>query len=528
MTNAEPGRKLGSSTSPGPLSAADGRPRLVVAIDGPASSGKSSVGAAAARDLGYRFCDTGLLYRAATDLALRRGVGLSDAEALVPLVAEIELAADAEGRLSRVLIDGVDVTDEVRRPEVDRTVSEVSRVPEVRAALLARQRALAAPGGIVMAGRDIGTVVLPDADLKVFLDASAEERARRRAEERGLAPGSAAADEILADLRRRDDLDRNRPVAPLRAAADAVHIATDGNTFDQTVAAVEAAIRAAERQASTRGPLVAAAPGAVGSAVLPSDGEPSSPNPPPADDASRASADRITWFNRATDGFGRFAWRLFGRVELHGLDGLRGLEGPILLVANHVSNADAPLIGSYVTPALGRRIYWLGKQEALDWPVLGRLLAANAVIGIERGAADVEAFRTARRVLDEGHVLIVFPEGTRSPTGALQEAKEGTTILALRTGARIVPIGVAGTRRVWPRGQRMPHPGRRRVVLRVGAPFTIEAPGTGAVRRAAQVAATTEIMTRIAALLPAAQRGAYASAAAVIQGSGEHDDSPLP
>ncbi len=507
MTDAEPGRTLAGSPGPGPQPSASGRPRLVVAIDGPASSGKSSVGAAAARDLGYRFCDTGLLYRAATDLALRRNVGLSDAAALVPLVAEIELAADADGRLSRVLIDGVDVTEEVRRPEVDRTVSEVSRVPEVRAALLARQRGLAAPGGIVMAGRDIGTVVLPDADLKVFLDASAEERARRRAEERGLAPGSAAAAEILADLRRRDDLDRNRPVAPLRAAADAVHIATDGNTFEQTVAAVEAAIREAEERGSAA---------------------PTPPSRPAADEERRAAADRITWFIRATDGFGRFAWRLFGRVELHGLDRLRGLEGPVLLVANHVSNADAPLIGSYVTPVLGRRIYWLGKQEALDWPVLGRLLAANAVIGIERGAADVEAFRTARRVLDEGHVLIVFPEGTRSPTGALQEAKEGTTILALRTGARIVPIGLAGTRRVWPRGQRMPHPGRRRVVLRVGEPFTIEAAGTGAARRAAQVAATTEIMTRIAALLPAAQRGAYAAVAAAVPAGVDHAVEPAP
>jgi cytidylate kinase len=127
----------------------------------------------------------------------------------------------------------------------------VSRVGELRAALLERQRALAAaPGGIIMAGRDIGTVVLPDADLKVFLDASAEERARRRAEERGLAPDSPEARFILAQLRRRDDLDRNRPVAPLRPADDAVHIVTDGNRFEETVAAVAAAIRAAEERAA--------------------------------------------------------------------------------------------------------------------------------------------------------------------------------------------------------------------------------------------------------------------------------------
>jgi cytidylate kinase len=226
--------------------------QLVVALDGPASSGKSSVGAAAALEVGYRFCDTGLLYRAATWLALRRDVAADgDPAALVALVPEIELAPDEQGRLAHVTVDGEDVTADVHTPAVDEAVSAVSRVGELRAALLQRQRALAAqPGGIVMAGRDIGTVVLPDADLKIFLDASAEERARRRAEERGLPEGGAEARFILAQLRRRDDLDRNRPVAPLRPADDAIHIVTDGNRFEDTVAAVVATIRAAEERAA--------------------------------------------------------------------------------------------------------------------------------------------------------------------------------------------------------------------------------------------------------------------------------------
>jgi cytidylate kinase len=153
---------------------------------------------------------------------------------------------DANGRLAHVTVDEVDVTGEVHTPVVDEAVSAVSRVPELRAALLERQRTLAAEsGGIVMAGRDIGTVVLPDADLKIFLDASVEERARRRTEERGLDPDSSEARFILAQLRRRDELDSHRAVAPLRPADDAVHILTDGNTFEQTVAAVVAAIRAA-------------------------------------------------------------------------------------------------------------------------------------------------------------------------------------------------------------------------------------------------------------------------------------------
>lgn len=211
---------------------------LTVALDGPGSSGKSSVGAAAAAELGYRFCDTGLLYRAVTWLAEHRGVEVDDPVALSALVDEVELVSDELGRLSRVMVDGEDHTDEVRSPAVDSAVSAVAAVPMLRDALLARQRDLAANGSIIMAGRDIGTVVLPDADLKIFLDASVDERARRRAEERGFDPDSPAAGEILEALRRRDELDRHRPVAPLRPASDARIISTDGNAFEDTVEAV--------------------------------------------------------------------------------------------------------------------------------------------------------------------------------------------------------------------------------------------------------------------------------------------------
>lgn len=221
-------------------------PRLVVALDGPASSGKSTVGSAAARELGYRFCDTGLFYRALTYLALELGHGPTDPGPLVADLERVELVADREGRYDHVRLDGRDVTGDIRSAEVDRRVSELSAIREVRAALVPRQRALANGGGIVMAGRDIGTAILPDADLKLYLDASPEERARRRAEERGLDPNGAEAQAILEDLRRRDDIDSHRAVAPLRAAADAIVLRTDGNERAQTVALVVDAIRRAE------------------------------------------------------------------------------------------------------------------------------------------------------------------------------------------------------------------------------------------------------------------------------------------
>ena len=222
------------------------RQRLVVALDGPGSSGKSSVGEAAALELGYRFCDTGLLYRAVTWLALARNVSASYPHAMRGLVDEVELATDGAGALSRVLVDDVDHTADVRGPAVDAAVSAISAIPELRTALLERQRRLVDGGGIIMAGRDIGTVVLPDADLKIFLEASVVERARRRTEQRGLDPDGPEAIAILDALRRRDELDSTRAVAPLRAATDARIISTDGNRFEDTVDAVVNAILDAE------------------------------------------------------------------------------------------------------------------------------------------------------------------------------------------------------------------------------------------------------------------------------------------
>jgi cytidylate kinase len=215
---------------------------LVVSLDGPGSSGKSSVGAAAALRLGYRFLDTGVLYRALTLLAVERGIDPEDERTLVGLVAELTLAPDAEGRMRRVLVDDVDVTERLHAPQVDRAVSAVSRQPEVRGALLGLQRRLAANGAIVVAGRDIGSVVLPDADLKLYLDVSLEERARRRAEERGLAADDPEAAAIEDDLRRRDLADSTRAVAPLRVPDGAIVIRSDGRAFEETVAAVVAAV----------------------------------------------------------------------------------------------------------------------------------------------------------------------------------------------------------------------------------------------------------------------------------------------
>lgn len=221
--------------------AEDGTLTLRVAIDGPAASGKSAVGSAVAARLDVPFIDTGGMYRALTWLALQRGIAPHDADALSRLAAAITMQVDpapaGSSAYCHVIVDGQDATPHLRDAAVEQSVSLVSAVPEVRRRLVGLQRHLAG-GSVVMAGRDIGSVVLPDAVVKVFLDASAEERARRRQREL-LADGKAADfEQLLRGMRRRDRLDSTRTVSPLQPAADAVRLSTDGLDLEQVIGRV--------------------------------------------------------------------------------------------------------------------------------------------------------------------------------------------------------------------------------------------------------------------------------------------------
>ncbi len=214
----------------------------VIAIDGAAASGKSTLGRLLAERLGYLYFDTGVMYRAVTSVALQRGISIDDEAAVTALVEHLKIRVtpptQLDGRQYTVYADGMDVTWAIRQPAVDAVVSIVSAYPGVRKALTIQQREIAAGQDVVMVGRDIGTVVMPDASLKIYLHASVEERARRRHQEIRGRGEDADYEEVLASMRHRDEIDSHRTHAPLRPAGDANLMNTDGLSADEVLTRV--------------------------------------------------------------------------------------------------------------------------------------------------------------------------------------------------------------------------------------------------------------------------------------------------
>jgi cytidylate kinase len=407
---------------------------VIIAIDGPAGSGKSTIARDVAKRLGMRYVDTGAMYRAVTLLALEAGlvpdrIGEAGALAKTTLLR----LEDRPDDLTRVFVGEREVSDEIRGRLVSQNVSAVSADAGVRAVLTERQRAEAARGNVVLEGRDMGTVVVPEADLKIFLTASIEERARRRQLQLQAKNAPEPLDRLIADITARDAYDSGRALAPLRKADDAVEIDTTGLTIDQVIDLVCARAAAARPSSPT-------ATANVGN-------EPTAPPPPAAPRRLRlsrmVSGPLDTLLYRFAYSFIPPLWKLLFRVKISGREHIPS-SGTVVLACNHRSNLDPFFLGV----SFPRQIHFMAKAELWKVKALGLLIDRLGAISISRGRADRQAIKRAIEVLDAGAVLGIFPEGRRQRQGQVGDIHPGVILFSLREGVVTIPVVMVGTERV--------------------------------------------------------------------------------
>ncbi len=446
-----------------------------ITIDGPAASGKSTLGLRLAARLGYLFLDTGVMYRAVTLAALQRGIPIEDESRVTSLAGAVVIDVRApSGRDERpydVLLDGRDVTWDIRTPQVDAQVSAVSAYAGVRRAMGARQREIGRRGRVVMVGRDIGTVILPDAELKLYLEATAEERARRRTLESAARGEPVDYETILAAMKERDRIDSTRDVAPLRAASDAVILDTTGMTIEDVVTRAEKWIGWGGASVERR----------VLPVVLP-------------------------WRVRVFRAFVRPAFRLLFhilcRVKVEGLDNVPP-SGGYLVSSNHLSIIDPPFVIAFWPVALEAA----GAVDILERPFQGDLMRLYGGMSVHRGQADRVLLDEVVRRLTSGMPVFMDPEGRRSHVAGMQSAHPGVAYLAARAGVPVVPVGIIGAESATACWRKL-----RRGSLRmtVGKPVPLPAVNLRSAERRDGLRANTEtIMRAIAALLPERYRGIY-------------------
>jgi len=382
----------------------------VVAIDGPAGSGKSTTAQALARRLGLTYVDSGAMYRALTHAALEAGLDPATESDLVRLLAGADLRLRPGERETLVYWNGRDVSQAIRATAVDAAVSTVAAQPAVRNAMVERQRQLGRQGGVVMEGRDIGSVVFPLATAKIYLDASLAARAERRWKQFRERGETVDRETVQLDLADRDRQDSERSQSPLTISPDAMVLDTSNLNLEQQIESAALLCRT---------------------------------NP---------------WLDARTDWDSEQAWRALSvkyRLFYHTLSPIRRLLGQrvvgrpaptvppgVILVSNHVSWFDPPLVGGTFRRGPVRT---LAKRELFHGPLASAFFRWMDTIPINRRGYDTEAFEAARQALARGENLFIFPEGTRRPVGAPGPIKGGLGILAQETGAPILPMFVRGT-----------------------------------------------------------------------------------
>lgn len=476
---------------------------MKIAIDGPAGSGKSTVAKALAKRCGYTYLDTGAMYRACALRCRRHGADFSDTQALIECSRAAEISFGPFGEKTQVFLDGEDVSAAIRTPEVDRDVSVVSGIPEVRQDMVARQRALGAAGDVVAEGRDIGSVVFPDAEVKVFLVASAEARAHRRAVERAggdMAKGEAVAvdageeEAILKDMARRDKVDSSRASFRLEPAPGAVTIDSSDLSVDEVVekiARLADAAKAADAPGKKDGDAAQAS-----TKEAPAAEEPKKAAEQRAEKMDASAKGPMRAFRHATveeyyeHPMREFPWpsRAFLAVamtcawaytkivfpwKVEEVEKLVSDKEPDgrgrVLVMNHVSMLD-PVVVAICLYHHHIRTRPISKSEFDRNGLVSWAFSRFGCIPVVRGTADIKAIRRAQRALQAGDWVLIFPEGTRIKTDDQPvQIHGGFALIAQMAKTCVQPLAIVGAREITPKGKRFPRPSR--VYLKAGDPI---------------------------------------------------------
>lgn len=374
-----------------------------IAVDGPVGAGKSSVAGEVARRLGILHLDTGAMYRAFALKALREGVSLDDEAALCELTQRCMPDVRYENGEQHTYLDGEDVGSLIRTPEISMAASTVSKVAGVRKAMVAKQQAMAKAQSMLMDGRDIGTVVLKNATLKIFLTASAEVRAKRRFDEMQEKGTPATYEDVLADVLRRDEQDTTREVDPLHPAEDAQVLDTTQLTQEQAVEEIIGCLRLKLGKKHVR-------------------------------------IEKKNPLYRFVCALARFLFRTILPVRYHHLERVQ-LDAPYILLANHSSMMDPVIVFS---PIYRYQVRFMAKKELFQNCFLKWLFAQSGAIPVDRHNTDLAAVRASLKALAQKQVLGIFPEGTRHKEGVMQDMESGIAVIALRSGARLLPAYISG------------------------------------------------------------------------------------
>jgi cytidylate kinase len=400
---------------------------MIITIDGPSGTGKSTVAKGVAKKLGFTFFDTGAMYRSFAWLVLKEGIDPNDplkVESLLPRF-RYEIRSSHGGE-RRYFVEGVEVTQEIRSQLVSMAASQIAVYPSVREALVKIQRSYGLAVDAVFEGRDMGTVVFPDADLKIFLTAKSDVRAERRYQEliHKFPDLSLSLTEILKEIEERDQNDSTRAVSPLKQASDAILIDTSKLTVDQVVEKI------IHLKPKRRFPKM------------------------------KFSYKMVYWI-------ARLFFKVFFQLKIYGLEHFR--PGAAIIAANHSSFFDPPVL-SISCP---EEVHFLAKGSLFKIPLLGPLIRMLNSHPVARGASDATVFKTMVQLLTAGKKLILFPEGGRSADGEMKPLERGLAFLAQKAKCRIIPAYIEGSFEAWPPHKKFPHLfGKMTVVF--GSPIEYE------------------------------------------------------